>query len=157
MFRVEAKVRAEVSHIKLGGEKAWGQAARVLKRVDDVRAEGLDITLDQYVYTASSTSMSQLIPDWAFDGGRKKFKAVIADPAQKAKLVTEMEAQIHGRGRDEFRLCRHRALRPRFVAGRLEHRGGVKKNCVAPIQWPTRSKPFWRSRKMAVLPACSTA
>ena len=98
----EAHVRAEVSHIKLGGEKAWGQAARVMGRVDQVRAEGLDITLDQYVYTASSTSMSQLIPDWAFDGGRKKFKAVIADPAQKAKLVTEMEEQIHGRGATNF-------------------------------------------------------
>jgi len=104
VFRVarEAKVRAEVSHIKLGGERAWGQAARVLDRVDQARAEGLDITLDQYVYTASSTSMSQLIPDWAFDGGRKKFSAVIADPAQKAKLVAEMEQQIRNRGATNF-------------------------------------------------------
>jgi N-acyl-D-amino-acid deacylase len=98
----EAHVRAEISHIKLGGERAWGQAARVLNRIEQVRAEGLDITQDQYAYTASSTSLSQLIPDWAFDGGRKKFQSVLADPAQKAKLVAEMEEKIHSRGATNY-------------------------------------------------------
>jgi len=104
VFRVarEAHVRAEISHIKLGGEKAWGQATRVLNRIEQVRTEGLDITQDQYVYTASSTSLSQLIPDWAFDGGKAKFQSVLADPAQKSKLVTEMEEQIHERGATNF-------------------------------------------------------
>ena len=104
VFRVarEAHVRAEISHIKLGGEKAWGQAARVLSRIEQVRAEGLDITQDQYVYTASSTSLSQLIPDWAFDGGKKKFQAALADPSQKAKLVAEMADKIHSRGATNF-------------------------------------------------------
>lgn len=103
-FRVarEAKVRGEISHIKLGGERAWGQAARILNRIEAVRAEGLDITQDQYVYTASSTSLSQLIPDWAFDGGKAKFKSVIADPAQKTKLVAEMEEKIRSRGATNY-------------------------------------------------------
>jgi len=104
VFRVarEAHVRAEISHIKLGGEKAWGQAARVLSRIEQVRAEGLDITQDQYVYTASSTSLSQLIPDWAFDGGKKKFQAALVDPSQKAKLVAEMIDKIHSRGATNY-------------------------------------------------------
>jgi N-acyl-D-amino-acid deacylase len=98
----QAHVRAEISHIKLGGEKAWGQAARILNRIEQVRAGGLDITQDQYVYAASSTSLSQLIPDWAFDGGRKKFQAAFADPAQKARLVTEMTGKIHSRGATNY-------------------------------------------------------
>ena len=98
----EAHVRAEVSHIKLGGERAWGQAARVLGRIEAARAEGLDITQDQYAYTASSTSLSQLIPDRAFDGGKKKFLSLIADPIEKAKLSAEMKEKIHSRGGTNF-------------------------------------------------------
>ena len=65
VFRVarEAGVRAEVSHIKLAGPSAWGQADRVLAYIEKARAEGLDITQDQYAYTASSTGLSQLVPD----------------------------------------------------------------------------------------------
>ena len=71
VFRIArtAGVRAEVSHIKLSGEKSWGQADKVLAHLEKARAEGLDITQDQYAYTASSTTMRQLIPDEAFDGG----------------------------------------------------------------------------------------
>jgi N-acyl-D-amino-acid deacylase len=93
----EAHIRAEVSHIKLGGEHAWGQADKVLAYIEQARAEGLDITQDQYAYTASSTSLRQTIPDWAFDGGHKKFLAVIGDPTQKAKLVAEMKEKIQAR------------------------------------------------------------
>lgn len=99
VFRVarEAHIRAEVSHIKLGGERAWGQADKVLAYIESARVEGLDITQDQYAYTASSTSLRQTIPDWAFDGGHKKFLEVIGDPTQKAKLVAEMKEKIQAR------------------------------------------------------------
>src|SRR3569832_887979 len=52
VFRVarDAHVRAEVSHIKLSGPSAWGQADKVLAYMDKARAEGLDITQDQYAY-----------------------------------------------------------------------------------------------------------
>lgn len=53
----EAKVRAELSHIKLSGPSAWGRAGEVLTLLDKARAEGLDITHDLYAYTASSTGL----------------------------------------------------------------------------------------------------
>jgi N-acyl-D-amino-acid deacylase len=104
VFRVarEAKLRAEVSHIKLGGEKAWGQADKVLAFIEQARAEGLDITQDQYAYTASSTTMRQLIPDEAFDGGRKKFLELLADPVAKGKLAARMKEKIKARGREDY-------------------------------------------------------
>jgi N-acyl-D-amino-acid deacylase len=104
VFRVarEARLRAEVSHIKLSGEKAWGQAEKVLARIEEARATGLDITQDQYAYTASSTTMRQLIPDDAFAGGRKKFLEIIADPAEKAKLAARMKEKIQARGRADY-------------------------------------------------------
>ena len=104
VFRVarEAHLRAEVSHLKLSGEKAWGQADQVLAYIEAARAGGLDITQDQYAYTASSTTMRQLIPDDAFDGGHAHFLAILADPVKKADLVARMKKNILGRGRQDY-------------------------------------------------------
>ncbi len=98
----EAGVRAEVSHIKLAGEKAWGRADEVLAHIERARAEGLDITQDQYAYTASSTGTSQLIPDDALEGGREAFKKRLGDPAQKARIVQGMRDKILDRGRTDY-------------------------------------------------------
>ncbi len=104
VFRVsrEAGLRAEVSHIKLAGPAAWGQADRVLAYLEAARARGLDITQDQYAYTASSTGLSQLIPDSALEGGRGKFLERLADPAEKAKIADEMIQSLRRKGRDSF-------------------------------------------------------
>ena len=104
VFRVarEAHIRAEVSHIKLSGPTAWGQADRVLAYIEKARGEGLDITEDQYAYTASSTGIRQLIPEAAFDGGHPKFLELLADPEQKAKMAAEMKRGLKNKGRDDF-------------------------------------------------------
>ena len=114
VFRVarEAGVRAEVSHLKLSGPSAWGQADRVLACIEKARAEGLDITQDQYAYTAASTGLSQLIPDSAREGGAKRFAERLADPAQKAKIIAEMKQMLFRKGRTNFEYaviasCRH--------------------------------------------------
>jgi N-acyl-D-amino-acid deacylase len=95
-------VRAEVSHIKLSGENAWGQAGQVLTYIEKARASGLDITQDQYAYTASSTTLRQLIPDEAFDGGATNFFKFVSDPGHKARLVQEMKATLQNRHRTNY-------------------------------------------------------
>jgi N-acyl-D-amino-acid deacylase len=82
----------------------------VLAYIEKARAEELDITQDQYAYTASSTGLSQLIPDSAREGGR--FAERLADPEQKAKIVAEMKRSLHEKGREDFSYaviasCRH--------------------------------------------------
>ncbi|MEY2429183.1 MAG: N-acyl-D-amino-acid deacylase [Verrucomicrobiota bacterium] len=104
VFRVarEARIRAEVSHIKLSGPTAWGQADQVLAYIEKARGEGLDITEDQYAYTASSTGISQLIPESAFDGGHQKFLERLAEPDQKAKMADEMKQNLRKKGPNDF-------------------------------------------------------
>ena len=104
VFRIarEAGVRAEVSHIKLAGPSAWGQADRVLAHIEKARAEGLDVTQDQYAYTASSTTMRQLIPESALEGGRGEFTRRMADPEQKAKIVAQMKQSLQRKGREDY-------------------------------------------------------
>lgn len=98
----EAGVRAEISHIKLGGPKAWGQAAEVLKHIEEARAQGLNITQDQYAYTASSTGISQLIPEDAREGGKSKFLERIRNPEEKARITAHMKEMLSNKGREDF-------------------------------------------------------
>ncbi|HZO83730.1 MAG TPA: amidohydrolase family protein, partial [Verrucomicrobiae bacterium] len=102
LFRIarEARIRAEVSHIKLSGKNNWGRPAEIIAAIEKARADGLDITQDQYAYDASSTGISQIIPDWAREGG--KFRERISDPEQKMKIVDEMKAKLARGKRDSF-------------------------------------------------------
>jgi N-acyl-D-amino-acid deacylase len=102
VFRIarQAGIRAEVSHIKLSGKSNWGRTDRVLEALERARAEGLDVTQDQYVYAASSTTLAQLVPDkWRGDG---KFKELLADPAQKTALVAEMKDRLRKNGYPDY-------------------------------------------------------
>lgn len=103
-FRIAGQtgIRVQVSHIKLAGEKAWGRAAEVLAHIEQARARGLDVTQDQYAYTASSTGLSQLIPDEALEGGREAFRRRMGDPVEKAKIIEAMRRKILARGRQDY-------------------------------------------------------
>ncbi|WP_414660506.1 N-acyl-D-amino-acid deacylase family protein [Horticoccus sp. 23ND18S-11] len=90
----EAKIPAEVSHLKLSGPAAWGRADEVIAYLDKARAEGLRVTHDQYAYTASSTGIGTLIDADFREGGAKRFRERLADPATKAKMVAEMKGSI---------------------------------------------------------------
>ena len=62
------------------------------------RASGVDVTADQYPYTASGTSLgASLLPRWAEAGGRDSLRARAKDPATRARLVAEMEANLKRR------------------------------------------------------------
>jgi N-acyl-D-amino-acid deacylase len=98
----EAHIRAEVSHLKLSGERAWGQADKVLELIEKARSDGLDITQDLYAYTAASTGLRQTIPDWAFNGGREHFLKLLNNGDDKTRLVEGMKDQLHARGRDDY-------------------------------------------------------
>ena len=104
LFRIarEGGTRGHISHLKLTGKNAWGQTAKVFAAIEGARASGLDITQDQYVYPASSTGLSQLIPDAAREGGADKFRERLADPAQKAGIVKQMKESVRRQGRDDF-------------------------------------------------------
>jgi N-acyl-D-amino-acid deacylase len=93
-----AHLPAHISHIKVGGQKNWHKADDVLAAIERARDEGLDITQDQYAYTASSTSIGSLIPERALAGGR--FNEQMSDLEFKAGVVEEMKKNAADRGTD---------------------------------------------------------
>lgn len=97
-----AGIRAEVSHLKLSGPAAWSRADEVIAWLARKRAEGLDITQDQYAYTASSTGIATLVASEAREGGTGQFIARLKDPAKKAAIVDEMKTSLQRSQRQDF-------------------------------------------------------
>ena len=94
----EAHLPIHISHIKALGTDVWGQSDSVIGIIKTARASGVDVTADQYPYTASGTSLgASLLPRWAEAGGRDSLRARAKDPAVRARLVAEMEANLKRR------------------------------------------------------------
>ena len=86
----EAGLPVQIQHHKAVGKPQWGWSQKTLAMIDAARAEGLDVTLDMYPYTASSTGSSVLFPQWALAGGQQAFAARIKDPATRARIEADM-------------------------------------------------------------------
>lgn len=83
----EAGVPVHIAHLKAGGEGNWGKGEEALSRVLQARARGVDVTCDQYPYTASSTGLVSILPDWAQAGGSEELLARLQDPGYRARLA----------------------------------------------------------------------
>jgi len=80
----------QVTHHKVIGKANWGKSVDTLRLVDEARARGVDATIDQYPYTASSTSIqAALIPAWALEGGRPAVLKRLQTPSMRTELRGE--------------------------------------------------------------------
>lgn len=85
----------QVSHAKVVGTANFGKSVEMLRLIDEARARGVDVTLDQYPYTASSTNVaSALLPAWALEGTSAERLARLNDPAQRARIKADSIAMI---------------------------------------------------------------
>ena len=84
------------SHKPLSGR----HGETTLKLLDDARARGLDVTADIYPYTAGSSLLSQVIPDWAHEGGVDKMLERLRDPEVRRRLGREFSMAGGEKGRD---------------------------------------------------------
>lgn len=94
VFRVarEASIPAEIYHLKTSGKANWGRMPAVLKRLEDARAQGLDVSADQYPWTASSNALVDSLPAWLQEGSRERLLERLRDPAARARARKEFLA-----------------------------------------------------------------
>lgn len=86
----EGGLPTQVTHHKVVGPGNWGRSVETLRLVDEARARGVDATIDQYPYTASSTSIqAALLPAWAQEGRREDVLGRLEDPATRARIKEE--------------------------------------------------------------------
>ncbi|MDP2128899.1 MAG: D-aminoacylase [Pseudohongiella sp.] len=98
----EGGLPTQLTHHKVVGAPMWGRSVESLRLVDEAIARGVDVSIDQYPYTASSTNLQILFPGWALDGGRDALLARMADPAQRRRLRNDIVYNIEvDRGGDD--------------------------------------------------------
>jgi N-acyl-D-amino-acid deacylase len=90
----DAGMPVEISHFKLSSKRMWDKSDRIIAMVEKARAEGIDVNVDQYPYTASSTNLGVLVPSWALAGGADEFRKRAADPATRKKIIQEAKDDI---------------------------------------------------------------
>ncbi|MPZ97132.1 MAG: amidohydrolase family protein [Propionibacteriales bacterium] len=78
--------RTQISHLVSVGRRNWGAVVEALDLVDRARADGLDVGVDMYPYTAGSAPLSQLLPEWAQDGGIEEVQRRLRQPAVRDRI-----------------------------------------------------------------------
>ena len=86
----EAKVPAEIYHLKMSGKENWGKFDAVVQKIDSARASGLEITTDMYTYVAGATGLDASMPPWVQEGGYEQWAERLKDPAIRKKVYKEM-------------------------------------------------------------------
>jgi N-acyl-D-amino-acid deacylase len=94
----EAKIAVEISHFKLSGQQNWGRSKQTLALVEGARKQGLEVAIDQYPYTASSTSISTLIPDEILADGQDSIRARLQRPAVRNYVTASIKKRLKKRG-----------------------------------------------------------
>lgn len=89
----EAGVPVQIAHLKVKGRLNWGKSLNMLKVIDDARIDGVDVTYDQYPYTAASTGALAITPSWAREGGVERFLDRLKDPEERARIIEGVSEQ----------------------------------------------------------------
>ena len=97
-----AEIPVQISHFKVSAPANWGRSRETLALVERARADGLDVTIDQYPYTASSTTLSVMLPDWAVEGGNDAVRTRLADIVQRQKIAGEILNNARRNKRPDF-------------------------------------------------------
>jgi N-acyl-D-amino-acid deacylase len=86
----EAKISAEIYHLKESGKSNWGKIDAVIRKVEAARHEGLNISADMYTYTAGATGLDASMPPWVQEGGVVEWIKRLKDPATRRRVVQDM-------------------------------------------------------------------
>lgn len=80
----EANIPVHIFHFKIRAKENWGTIGKYISQVEQARSEGLDITANQYPYTAMFHGWGTFFPLWMREGG--KFAERLNDPSLRQKI-----------------------------------------------------------------------
>ena len=138
-------IRVHISHIKVSGRSVWGKAPDVIALIRRARKDGIDVTADQYPYTASSTSLAAtLIPSKYREGSAKeqidRFDDEEIGPKLKKAIDKSIQAHLGGKsvkiarytknvnwqGKDLFTIAQMEKKSPLDIVIDIQRNGGAQ-------------------------------
>ncbi|MFW2331924.1 MAG: N-acyl-D-amino-acid deacylase family protein [Nitrospinota bacterium] len=90
----EAGCKLQISHLKTAGKNNWDKLESVFEIIEEAKANGQEVMADRYPYLAANTSLSVILPDWTFEGGRSKLLERLGDEPTRRKIKNQI-LQIH--------------------------------------------------------------
>lgn len=87
------RMPVHIFHLKIRGKPNWGTVGRYVAKIEAARTRGLDITANQYPYTAMQHGWSAFFPVWAREGGPQKFAEILKDPAMRQRIKQDRDFQ----------------------------------------------------------------
>lgn len=98
----ETGIPVQISHFKVSGQQNWGRSRETLNKVIEARRQGIEVTIDQYPYTASSTSLSTMLPDEILSDGADSIRARLQRPEVQRYAIDYMLRNLKKRKLKHF-------------------------------------------------------
>ncbi len=92
----QAKIPAEVYHLKAAGKENWNKLDEVISLIENARERGLDITADIYPYTAGATGIDAMLPPWSKEGGNQAMIERLKQKSVRDKIKKEILTSTSG-------------------------------------------------------------
>jgi dihydroorotase/N-acyl-D-amino-acid deacylase len=86
--------RLQISHLQTVGRANWEKQRTALDRLEQARRDGIDVEFDIYPYQAGSSVLTQLLPQWALDGGTAAMLARLADAGERRRMAEHMRCNV---------------------------------------------------------------
>jgi N-acyl-D-amino-acid deacylase len=83
----DARIPVQISHTKLAMRSLWGQADRLLEKLDAARAEGIEVWADIYPYTYWQSTLTVLFPERDFEDRKEAELAVTEISTPEGLLI----------------------------------------------------------------------
>lgn len=96
----KADVPLHIFHYKIRGKRNWHLMPHYIERIEKARAEGLDISVNQYPYTAMNHGWNVFFPVWARAKGPEEFARILKDPAMRDRIKNDQDFKdwVHEHG-----------------------------------------------------------
>jgi N-acyl-D-amino-acid deacylase len=88
-----ARLPVQISHHKASFRPYWGRLRHALRLSEWARERGQEVGFDVYPYTAGSAPLTQIVPDWAHEGGLPALVGRLRGPETRARLAREIGEQ----------------------------------------------------------------
>jgi dihydroorotase/N-acyl-D-amino-acid deacylase len=84
----KAGAPVEIYHLKAAGKRNWSKETAAIRKIEEARKAGQDVTACMYPYTAGATGLTSVLPPWIAENG--KLFDNLADPALRERIKREM-------------------------------------------------------------------
>ena len=86
-----ANISTTIWHLKTAYRENFGKMPEVLRRIQNARAQGIDVAASVYPYTRASNGLVSSFPPWVSEGGIEQTIARFNDPVQRERIKKEMD------------------------------------------------------------------